>query len=135
MGLEIFYLIIDLCLLFGLLAIYLSEAEKFGWLGFTSFGVAAIGLASIVGPDASLSGIDLYQLGVTVLTIGLAGLSFAMLRAGIMKSAALYWIGALGFGAMSTAAGSMFIFAIAGVSFALGFVSAGVSLALKLEEA
>lgn len=134
LGLEIFYGLIDLCLLFGLFAVYLSESKKLGWLGLVSFIVAASGLSSIVGPDVRLGSVDMYQLGAAATMIGLSGLSVAMLWAHVMQPAALYWLAALGFGTASTLTGSPFVFALAGVVFGVGFVSAGVSLVLILDD-
>lgn len=133
-GLEAFYFVIDICLLIGLFAIYLHIAEHLGWYGVASFGVAMSGLASIVGPDTNFSGLDLYQIGAAVFLFGLSGLAAVMLWVKIIKLAALYWMAALAVGIVSTLSGSAFVFAIAGMLMALGFVSAGVTTLLVLEE-
>jgi len=132
--LEIFYGFIDLCLLFGLVALYLRLAEQLGWLGLISFLVAVTGLASIVGPDRILWGVDLYRLGAAVLLLGLAGLSTVMLWAGLMKTAALYWLIALAVGIAASLSGLPLAFAVSGMLFGIGFVSAGVALVLELDE-
>ncbi len=134
LGLEIFYGFIDISLLLGLFAIYLRQAEKLGWLGLVGFLVTVVGLASIVGPDRTLWGVDLYQLGAAVLLVGLAGLSAAMLWVGVMKSAALYWLAALVAGIMASLSHSPFAFAVSGMLFGIGFVSAGVAVILELDE-
>lgn len=132
--LEIFYGLIDLCLLFGLLAVYLRVAERLGWLGFVGSVIAVTGLASIVGPDVTLWGVDLYQLGAAILMVGLASLAATMLWVGVMKYAALCWLAAFTAGIFSILSGSPFAFAVAGMLFGVGFVSAGVTLILEQED-
>ncbi|HAJ47992.1 MAG TPA: hypothetical protein DCL54_15575, partial [Alphaproteobacteria bacterium] len=56
--LEVLYAVIDLSLLFGLVAIYLRVAPALGWPGLLAFAVSGAGLASIVGPDTEMFGID-----------------------------------------------------------------------------
>ena len=55
--LEALYGVIDLGLMFGLIAIYIASAEGIGFAGLAAFLVALAGLASIVGP-AQRSGLD-----------------------------------------------------------------------------
>jgi hypothetical protein len=57
-GLEALYGVIDLCLMFGLVAVYVASAEAIGMAGLAFFLVALAGVASIVGPDAPAFGID-----------------------------------------------------------------------------
>ncbi len=135
LGLELFYGMIDVFLLFGLFAVYLKSAEQLGWSGLISFLVAAIGLAGIVGPDPKLWGVDLYQLGSTVLMVGLSGLAAVMLWNRVLKQAALYWLAAFAVGILATLIDSSLTFAVAGMLFGVGFVSAGVALVLELEDA
>src|SRR5947207_627641 len=59
-ALELLYFIIDVSLLFGLMGLYAAECERLGWLGLVGFIVATVGLASIVGPDADIVGINIY---------------------------------------------------------------------------
>ena len=49
--LECFYLLIDVCLLLGLLSLYFYQHEQVGRVGFAGFLPALIGAASIIGPD------------------------------------------------------------------------------------
>jgi len=134
LGLEVFYSLIDLCLLIGLFAVYLRLAEKLGWFGAVSFLLAMAGLASIVGPDTVLWGVDLYQLGAAILLVGLSGLAAAMLWVGVMKPAALYWLSALGAGIFAILSESTLAFAVCGMLFGIGFVSAGVAVIMELDE-
>ena len=79
--LELFYLLIDLLLLFGLMGAYLAHRSRLGIFGFVGFVVAEAGIASIVGPDATVFGIDTYATGVVVIMTGLTMLSVQMLAA------------------------------------------------------
>lgn len=105
--LEALYVIIDVCLLVGLIAIYLFSADHVGVLGLAAFLVALAGVASIVGPDAPAFGIDFYRIGALVFVAGLAGLSARLLRAGILRASASLWIATLlgGAGLICRAAG------------------------------
>lgn len=53
-ALELFYLVIDVSLLFGLLALYFCQHERLGVTGLIGFVGAFIGTALIVGPDGVL---------------------------------------------------------------------------------
>jgi hypothetical protein len=61
--LETFYGVIDLGLMFGLMAVYAGNAGRVGAIGFAGFAVALAGIASIVGPDAPAFGVDFYRVG------------------------------------------------------------------------
>lgn len=121
---------IDVSLLFGLMGVYLADRARLGAAGFMSFAVSEAGIASIVGPDGMVLGLDTYQLGVLVIAFGLFAFGVVMLvrRAG-SALAALLWIGAPG----ASVAGTLINqpeagFATGGVLFGAGFVAAGVRL-------
>jgi hypothetical protein len=124
-ALEAFYAVIDVSLLFGLTAIYLREAEALGWPGLAAFAVSFVGLASIVGPDTTMFGIDWYQFGSAVTAVALAALGATLLVARRMIAASLCWI-ATPF--VSVLAPPEFGTQAAGVLFGVGFVAAGVNL-------
>jgi hypothetical protein len=123
-ALEALYAAIDLSLLVGLATLYLREASFLGVAGFTAFGAAFVGLASIVGPDAQTFGVDWYQLGSAVSAVGMAGLGIMLLTGGRMALSALCWI--LAPIVALTGPGDIAIQA-AGVLFGTGFVAAGLS--------
>ena len=91
-GLEALYGVIDLGLMFGLVAVYIASAEAVGIAGLALFLVALAGVASIVGPDAPAFGGDLYRIGALVFVAGLAGLSVQLLRAGVMRVSVGFWL-------------------------------------------
>ncbi len=124
--LETLYAIIDLGLVFGLIAICLSTADIVGRIGLLAFIVALSGLASIVGPDTVTFGLDLYRIGALVFVLGLGVLALQLLRARILRAAAALWLLTL-----ASSLASAFIpqaFLAAGLTLGAGYVLAGVFL-------
>lgn len=133
--LEWLYTAIDVLLLFGVIGIYLARAQRLGFLGLASFGVAVAALSFIGGPDADPFGFSTYQEGATALAFAMIGFSLAWVRASERPlSAPICWFV------------SVFVAAVlgnfpdpwpgygiiaAGVLFGIGFVSAGVDLARR----
>lgn len=126
-GLEAFYGVIDICLLFGLLGIYVHAAAATRGLGLAAFAVALIGMASLVGPDATAFGVDFYQLGCIVLLVGLAAFSVQLLRAGVLRIPAICWIAALALSLGGAAASMPLAISAAGAVLAVGFLLGGVA--------
>jgi hypothetical protein len=124
--LETLYGVIDIGLLFGLIAVYLRTAERIGMVGLFFFVVSLAAEASIVGPVAVMFGIDFYQVGCAVLLVGLLGLSVQMLRVGVLRIPAGLWLASAvsGFGANAT--GSKLGVLAAGAVLGVGFLCAGV---------
>ncbi|NOT39879.1 MAG: hypothetical protein HOP13_05245, partial [Alphaproteobacteria bacterium] len=89
---------IDVLLLFGLMGVYLAHRAVLGWAGLAAFVLAVIGIASIVGPDAAVFGIDTYLAGVHAISVGLAVLGLVMLSARVETIAAIFWLASLGVG-------------------------------------
>ena len=125
------YTVIDVLLLMGLMGIYLSRAERLGYLGLASFGVAVAALSFIGGPDADVFGFSTYEEGATALAIAMVGLSIAWLQRGERPIwAPLCWfgsvvcVGLLNFIPPLTQYGFM----LAGILFGLGFALAGLVL-------
>lgn len=124
--LETLYSLIDLCLLFGLIAVYVAHAEAVGLLGLATFLVALAGVASIVGPDSTAFGIDFYRIGALVFVTGLAGLSVQLLRARAAMLSACLWIATLVVSLASAAVPQAFM--AAGLCIGAGYVAAGLGL-------
>jgi hypothetical protein len=124
--LETLYGVIDVCLLFGLIAVYLRTAERIGVVGLFFFAVSLGAEASIVGPDAVMFGIDFYQLGCAVLLIGLLGLSVQMLRVGVLRVPAGLWLASVVAGFGANAIGGKVGVLAAGAILGVGFLCAGV---------
>ena len=83
---ELLYLSVDLCLVFAIPGIYLSRHAQLGLAGFVGFLLALAGAASLVGPDGTLFGIDMYRLGGLVLMLGLGLLAYAQLSAAVQRT-------------------------------------------------
>lgn len=129
--LEWLYTGIDVLLLLGLMGIYLARAERLGYLGLASFGIAVAALSFIGGPDADPFGFSTYEQGATTLAIAMVGLSIAWLQRGERPILApLCWFGsvvAVGLFAMIPPL-AQYGLPAAGVLFGLGFALAGWDL-------
>jgi hypothetical protein len=132
--LEALYGVIDLCLLFGLMAIYLAFAERLGAVGFVLFASAVAGLASIVGPDAQIFGIDFYRVGALVFIVSLGGFSAQLLRKKTLIASAMLWLAALACSVASPLLQTPLAFMGAGILLGAGYVLAGLAI-LRLSRA
>ncbi len=124
---------IDVLLLFGFMGTYLAHRVALGWLGLVAFALAETGIGSIVGPDTVAFGVDTYQAGVVVISIGLALFATTMLirRAG-PAAAAICWILSFVVGVAGGFVGQgAFGFFLGGLLFGLGFVAAGFELIVR----
>ena len=133
-GLEMLYGVIDLGFLFGLMALYIVMADRLGRTGFIFALVSLAAIASIVGPDAKMFGIDFYWGGASLFSLGLAGLSVVLIRVKYFIWPARLWIGSLGLGLLALS-GSTTAFAAAGALLGAGFAVAGLSLMRRLPPA
>lgn len=124
--LEALYGVIDVGLLFGLVAVYVVSAEAVGVIGLMAFLVSLAGVASIVGPDTQAFGIDFYRIGALVFVAGLAGLSVQLLRARLMVPSALLWIATLAAALVTMAIPQAFM--VSGLCLGLGYVLAGAGM-------
>jgi hypothetical protein len=125
-GLETLYGVIDLGLMFGLIAVYIASAEALGMAGLAFFMIALGGVASIVGPDAPAFGIDFYRIGALVFVAGLAGLSAQLLRAGLLRLSAALWLATFASSLVTMIVPQGFV--AAGLAIGAGYVLAGVEL-------
>lgn len=131
-ALEGLYAVIDLGLMFGLVAVYLATAERLGVAGLMFFLVALAGVASIVGPDAPAFGIDFYRAGALVFVAGLAGLSVQLMRAGALRTTAALWLATFAGSLLTLVAPQAFV--MAGLAIGTGYLIAGIEL-LRLHPA
>lgn len=124
--LESLYAVIDLCFLFGLAAIYWPFSNRLGWPGAAGYFVATAGVASIVGPDPRMFGLEFYMVGSAVFELGLLILAVLFLRHRILRPAAIFWITSLAAAVLAVAiGGDALAFVVAGTSLGLGFIWAG----------
>ena len=127
---ELFYLVIDLCILYGVLAVYFVQRVEVGSLGFAGFLLALSGVAIIVGPDGSIGDVGMYQVGSASLLLGLTLISIAGWRAARLPRYALAtWILSTVLGILGSLPGAPTIFLLlAGLAFGIGFVGAGARI-------
>lgn len=127
--LETLYAVIDIGLLFGLIAMYLTVGEQLGRLGLVCFIFALIGIASIVGPDALIFEIDFYMAGSALFIVGLAGFSICLAIRRLYYVPAMLWIASALFGVMAFVMGAPIALAGAGLLLGAGFLTAGYEMA------
>jgi hypothetical protein len=127
-GLEALYFVIDFGFLFGTIAIYLAHADSLGRAGLAAFVISTIGIASIVGPDAEMFGINFYDTGTALFTIGLVFLSLLFIRKGLLVIAAALWLSAFACGLLSIVFNSALAFQLGGAALGGGFLAAAVSM-------
>jgi hypothetical protein len=117
---EVLWFVVDAFFLFGLIAWYLTQADRFGIAGLFGFAVAVTGILAI--RSAAMFGPQGYAIGGAAFALGLIGMSLPVLvrRDGPMGPA-LLWIAALGFGLSPWPQAGY-------AAFALGFIWAGIVL-------
>ena len=126
--LEALYGVIDICLLFGLVAIYVASAERLGAVGFVLFAAALAGLASIVGPDAQMFGVDFYRAGALVFIVSLGGFSAQLLRKKTLIASAVTWLAALACSVASPFLQTPLVLMGAGILLGAGYILAGYAV-------
>jgi hypothetical protein len=129
-ALELFYLGIDLCILFGIITIYLYQHVELGKPGILGFVAAIAGTAIIVGPDGYIGSVDMYPAGSALILFGLAVIAVVGWRpARLPRYALASWLLSVVFGLCSVIPGAPpVILALAGISFGVGFLGAGIKI-------
>jgi hypothetical protein len=131
-ALESLYGVIDVSLMFGLIALYLDAGDDLGVIGLGWFAMALIGLASIIGPDPTLFGIDFYAAGSAVFLLGMSGLAVCLFRRRQHRVPAMLWMASGLLGGAASAGAGMVAVAGAGILLGTGFLTAGIALARLL---
>ena len=129
-GLEWFYLVIDILLMLGLVGVYAYQHSECGVVGLIGFVVSAIGIEAIGGPDGKIGTVDIYATGASVIGVGMVlfGIGSWCGRK-LPRYVAASWIlsTAVGVAALATNFSGT-AYAIAGALFGIGFVGAGVHI-------
>ena len=125
---EAVFAVVDIGLLFGLIALYCANAEALGRAGLFIWAIALAALASIVGPDARAFDIDWYFLGAAVFLLALGALAALMIVHRVSRLAAATWLGALAAGLIVPTQFHDIAFLASGALLGLGFVFAGIEL-------
>lgn len=128
--LELFYLVIDVLLLLGILGVYAYQHERAGIVGFLGFLVAVTGTAMITGPDGTIGGVEEYVIGSLMISTGLTLLAICSWKSGALpRTVSALWILSTLVGVGGFLAGGLAVtFVIAGVTFGLAFVLAGAKI-------
>jgi hypothetical protein len=113
-----FYFSIDMFLLLGLCGVYLGAEKPLGLAGGAGFATFIIGILLV------RTGVVSYPLAAATALLGTTILAVAMLWHGASRAAPVLWLAAQGAGLASLAAPAAF-FALSGILFGLGFVTAG----------
>jgi hypothetical protein len=119
---ELLYLVIDVCLLAGLVGVYWPQRRRTSVTGLSGFALAVIGLV-LVRTRRAITTVDLYPAAAAAVAIGVTLLSFSEWTARRMAG----WIPlalacSVAIGAISVAApawGALFVWS--GVVFGIGF--------------
>jgi hypothetical protein len=128
-ALEVSYLVIDLLILFGILAIYGFQSEQIGPVGVLGFLLAVIGTAIITGPDGKIGPVNMYAAGSLFLGIGLVFLSVGSWTARTLpRWVAMLWVVSTVVGILGAIAGLQSLFLISGVTFGVAFIGAGATV-------
>jgi hypothetical protein len=126
--LELLYIATDLCLILGLVGIYVIHRETLPAYGHIGFIIALCGLSFITGPEAEIYGMGAYQIGTPVIGTGIFLLALSQLRrASYPDAAPTLLLASIALGGVAMAIPQYpIIFAVCGVLFGLGFILNGV---------
>jgi hypothetical protein len=128
-ALELFFVVIDLCFILGLLGFYLLYRNLLTLIGRLGFVLTLCGFALIAGPEANLFGMGIYQMGSSMI-----GLGVLLLSVGIMQSKIITYIAPAALiasvlvGGVSMVLQSEMLFVVSGILFGSGFVVIGLSM-------
>ena len=134
-GLQIFYFVIDVLLLLGVIGVYAFQKQETGRWGFVGFVMALIGAGLLIGHDVVSAVAFLYPVAAFLFAVGISVLairSWAVNTLPRWTSALLITstiVGILGF----VVKGFDILFVISGVIFGIGFIGAGLTVWLQPE--
>jgi hypothetical protein len=122
---QVAYFLTDTMLIFGLCGIYFSRSNRLGLVGLLGFATSITGIVMVrsFGPRGYLIGASVTLLGVVLIGVTM------LARTAYSKSAPILWIVSLIVGLISLVPfGANWGVTLAGVTFGLGFVTAGIEL-------
>ncbi len=124
------YFLTDLLLMFGLCGIYLTRSNRLGLAGLIGFVLSFTGILMVRSSALSLFGFSTYLVGASVTLLGVVAIGAAMLiHNAFPKLAPILWIASLILGVAGLLPVAMsWGVTLAGVTFGVGFVVAGISL-------
>lgn len=124
------YFATDVMLIFGLCGIYFSRSNRLGFAGLFGFFLAITGILMVRSSALSVFGLSAYLVGAAVTLLGVDLISIIMLiRGAFPKIVPVLWIASLIFGVIGLfGAAIRWAVPIAGITFGVGFIAAGVVL-------
>lgn len=123
--LELLYASIDIGLLLGLNGLVLGFSEQMGRSGRIAALIAAVAIASIIGPDAVKFGIDFYQAGAALFVIALGALGAILASRRVLVWPAVLWTISMVSAIAGAMTGAAFLTILAGLTLGLGIMWAG----------
>jgi hypothetical protein len=127
--LQLLYFTTDFFFVLGLVGIYARSSASLGITGLIGFIVAILGFLIIRSSTLNFFGQGGYMFGATIVALGMAVMSAAMLiRKSGSRCAAALWLLSLALGIVGAVSGVAFAGRAAGVVFGAGFIVAGVGL-------
>jgi hypothetical protein len=124
------YFATDVMLIFGLCGIYFSRSNQLGFAGLFGFFLAITGILMVRSSALSVFGLSAYLVGAAVTLLGVDLISIIMLiRGAFPKLVPIVWIASLIFSILGLfGAASRWAVPLAGITFGIGFIAAGVIL-------
>lgn len=125
---ELFYLLTDIFIIFGVMGLYGFQHHESGLWGFFGFLLAIIGIGVI--RTGSISGVTMYPIGALIFVSGLSSFAVGCWIANKLHPwISILWllsslVGCIGY----FVPGLNLLFAISGVLFGIGFSGAGFKL-------
>ena len=129
---ESLYIVVDVCLIAGLLAFYASRNRHAGWPG--AFGlVAALMGFGVIRANRAISSVDLYPIGSVAVVCGLIALTTISWKARTSSAwLPLMFTASLFFGIVASAVPEASVLVVvAGVVFGIAFACVGWTLLVR----
>lgn len=128
-ALELLYMVIDLGFILGLIGFYLLNRAFLVGIGRLGVMISLCGFALIAGPEASIYGVGIYQVGSPIVGFGVLLLSIGIFRSNMRSYIAPTLLGSSFIvGLCSLALNIPVLFTVCGVLFGAGFIALGVSM-------
>ena len=127
---QLAYFFTDLMLLFGLCGIYFTRSHRLGLAGLLGFVISFLGILMVRSSAISIFGFSAYLVGASVMLFGMVAIGIAMLvNHAFPKLPPLLWLASLIIGLIGLLPAAMaWAVTLAGVTFGIGFITAGISL-------
>ena len=131
---EVFYMLIDLGLLLGLLGLYILHRSTLSIYGKFGIVTAFCGFAVISGPETTLYNIGIYQIGSPVIGIGVTFMATDLIVRNIGSTwPPLLLLTSVIMGFVSIVLSQQGLFILTGIFFGLGFILLGTQMRHELK--